>query len=1052
VSGGGLATSAARLGNVGTQLYSLASNATVYSHADGAAAGVWESADGLGLVSLAALGKAFPAGTSANNVQLTIDNPGATHGQNITFTATVTNTSGNGALPTPTGTVSFVTNSQGTIGSGTLVNGTYALTTNQLPANSSYTVTAEYSGDGNYAAANSVTDSFSVSPEASVLSASAPGTTAVGQMIQFTVTDSSGSGVGTPSGTVTVEPQYVANPPTYSGTLSGSGGTATATVSVPATSAGYVAFKANCVSADPSFTCYNPINVNANVTKGTTTSTLSVSPSTFTTGQTVTFTATVIGPGAPYPTPTGNFEFYDYATDLGSASVNSNGVATLQLSNLDGTISHNFTATYMGDSNYAYSNAANGSTGGGGSKTTTGTLVVSPNPPVSGSTTTLTDTIGYTNSGTAPTGTVTFYEDGGAIGTGSVNGGSATYSSAAITGTGTHTFYAVYAGDANYNGDTSNTVTTGASSSSTTTTIVANPTSVAAGGTTVLTATVTPATTVGGQPPTGNVTFTSSLQGVLGVGGLNGTTATLTPTLSTVGTQTITATYSGDNRYTSSISATAATVTVGPATAIVTTATPASVTYGALETIASTVTATTTNGVGPSGTLTYTLYGTVQSSASATLTPTSTTSATATTTVSALAPGTYNVQTTCAGTNFSCANVNVSQPNFTVVKANTTTTLASNPASPVAGQQVTFTATVANANTTASSTAAAPTGSVTFYIGGTSSGTEPLVAGVATFSTTLPTGSTGAVSAVYSGDTNYNSSNSTTTQIVVVPVNTTAGISANPTTALAGSVVVITAQIADAPSTDTPSPAAPSGSVTFYDVYNGQTIPLGTVALTVTGPYLAIAQLSTTGLKVGTHSVTAVFGSSTNFVGSTSGAVTLNMTDFSVAFSPTTLTLSQGHSGSSTATVTALNGFAGTVTLGCVAPSGTLTSCSFTPSTIAGSGTSQLVITTTQSALSGAGGGHAELKKDAGGVALASLLLVMLLPGVKRRRPVLMLLLVSAMMLASVGCTNLVNPSQSGGSGPGTPLGTEIFTITASGTDGKTTVIHDTQFQVTVTQ
>ena len=188
--------SAARLGNVGAQLYALASNADVYSHADGTAAGTWESTDGLGVVSLAALGKAFPAGVSANNVQITIGNPGAVHGQNITFTATVTNTSGNSALATPTGTVSFVTNSAGTIGTGTLSGGTYQLTINTLPANANYTVVAQYSGDANYAPSNSVTDTFSVSPEASQVSATAPATTAVGQMIQFTVTDASGSGVG----------------------------------------------------------------------------------------------------------------------------------------------------------------------------------------------------------------------------------------------------------------------------------------------------------------------------------------------------------------------------------------------------------------------------------------------------------------------------------------------------------------------------------------------------------------------------------------------------------------------------------------------------------------------------------------------------------------------------------------------------------------------------------------------------------------------------------------------------------------------------------------
>ena len=51
--------------------------------------------------------------------------------------------------------MSFVTNVDGTIGTGTLSGGTYALTINTLPANANYTVVAQYSGDSNYAPSNS---------------------------------------------------------------------------------------------------------------------------------------------------------------------------------------------------------------------------------------------------------------------------------------------------------------------------------------------------------------------------------------------------------------------------------------------------------------------------------------------------------------------------------------------------------------------------------------------------------------------------------------------------------------------------------------------------------------------------------------------------------------------------------------------------------------------------------------------------------------------------------------------------------------------------------
>jgi hypothetical protein len=1038
----------ARLGNVAATLYRLATEPGLYTQPDGAAPGTWEAATGLGVVSLPALAHAFPDGASPNNVQLTIGNPGAVHGQNIAFTANVTNTSGNNALPAPTGTVTFVTNTGVTVGTGALVNGTYTANYNQLPANSSYTVVAQYSGDDNYEAANSVTDSFSVTPEASVINGAAVGSVPVGGMITVNVSDSSNSDVGTPSGQATVIPQYIQTPPTYTGTLSGTGGTSTATVKVPATLAGNVALKVNCVSTDPSFTCFVPLNITATVTLGTTTTTLSVSPSTVVTNQPVTFTATVTGAGAGFPTPTGNVAFYDYAAQIGSAQVNGNGVATLTLSNLDGSVTHNFTATYMGDSNYSYSNATNGGTTGT-SKTTTGTLTVNPNPPVNGTNTTLTDTIQYTNSGTAPSGTVTFYEDGGVLGTGPVNGGAATYNSAAINGTGTHTFYAVYAGDANYTGNTSNTVATGTSNSTTTTTITANPTTVASGGTTTLTATVTPAATINNTAPTGNVTFTSSLQGVLGVVSLNGTTATLSPTLTTAGTQNITATYGGDGHYTISTTATPASVTVGPTTAIVVTATPASVAYGSPETIAATVTATTNNGVGPSGQLNFTLYGTVQASASTQLTATSSTTSTGTTTASALAPGTYDVQTACTGYNFNCANVQVAQAQFTVVKANTTTTLTSNPTTPVVGQSTTFTAVVANANTTSSSSATAPSGSVTFYDGSSAGATVAVAGGQATFTTTISSTSS-TISAVYSGDTNYNSSNSATT-ITVAPVVTTAGITASATSGLAGSVIVLTASIAATPTTANPTPSAPSGTVTFYDVYNGQTVPLGSASLATTGATISIGQLSTTGLKVGSHSITAVFATTTGFVGSTSNAITISLSDFSLSFSPASLTLTRGISGSATATISALNGFTGTVSLACTPPSGTLTTCSFTPATINGSGVSQLVITTTQPAVK-ASGPRAELERTATGVTLALLLFGFLLPGAKKRRPMLLALLLSVAMFGTLGCTDLINSNVSPPVGPGTPLGTVTFSITASGTDGKTIDSHGSQFQVTVNQ
>ncbi|SEG38004.1 Ig-like domain (group 3) [Bryocella elongata] len=1164
---------AARLGNIAGTMYALRMTPGLYTQPDDAsstngavkvssasaavvpassaatatASGKWEAATGLGVVSMAQLAKVFPAGASSNNVQITIDNPGAAHGQNITFTANVTNTSGNSSLATPTGTINFALNTGASAGSGSLTNGTYSVTTNQLAAGN-YTVAAQYSGDANYAQAVSVTDSFSVSAEASNVGASAPASTAVGQMIAFTVTDSSPSGVGTPSGTVTVIPQYLASPPTYTGTLSGSGGTATATVQVPATQAGYLAFKVNCVSADPSFTCYNPINVSANVIKGTATMTLAASPSNPAAGTSVTFTATVSGPGSPYPTPTGSVTVYDYATAIGTAQLNSSGVATITVSSVTGSY-HSFSANYAGDGNYNTANATAGSTtgstatstalsvnpnppvggsttnltatltytsgssaptgsmsfyedgallgtaalsgatatysstaisgttthtfyavysgdanfqtsqspvittsaSGSGGNTTTGTLTVNPNPPVGGNTTTLIDTIHYTSpsgTSTTPSGTVTFYEDGVSIGSNGVNGGSATFTSTTISGKTAHTFNAIYAGDNTFSGNTSNSVTTAASTAGTSVSIAANPTVVATGSTTTLTATVN--STTGGTAPTGTVTFSSSLQGTLGTANLAGNTATLTPTLTAAGSQSITATYNGDGNYNSQASTSPVTVTVGPAAAVTIAVAPTTATYGQTLTLSATATGTATSGTGPSGTVNLTLYGTATVTASIQLSPTSSTTATGTTTIVAPSVGSYNIQATCTGTTFNCSNVQITAAQLTVGKAATTTALTSNPTNPTAGQSVTYTATVASSTT--SSTATAPTGNVTFS-NGTTTTTVTLTGNVATWTTTAVSGAT--VTATYNGDGNYSSSNSTGstggTTPAAPPVASTTALISSSTSGLADTLVLLTATVTDAPSTANPTPGAPIGTVTFYDTRNGVTVSLGTVTVTTTGSYTATAQLSTTGLASGSHSVTAVFSGGTNTTGSTSNAVTIGFSDYTLSFSPSSLTLTRGKSGSSTLTVTAVNGFNGTVALACVAPSGTSTTCSFTPTAISGSGISTLVITTQQGAELG-GGLRAQLEGRAGGIAAASLLLGCLLPGVRRRRPALFLIIVASLaMFSSTGCTTLTGAASGGtGLGSGTPTGALSFIISTTGTQAGASTNHDTTFSVTV--
>ena len=68
-----------------------------------------------------------------------------------------------------------------------------------------------------------------------------------------------------------------------------------------------------------------------------------------TVGQTVTFTATVTGSGG---TPTGTVQFEDGTTTLGTATLNTSGVATFATSTL-GAGSHSIVAIYNGDTSFA---------------------------------------------------------------------------------------------------------------------------------------------------------------------------------------------------------------------------------------------------------------------------------------------------------------------------------------------------------------------------------------------------------------------------------------------------------------------------------------------------------------------------------------------------------------------------------------------------------------------------------------------------------------------------------------------------------------------------
>ena len=98
------------------------------------------------------------------------------------------------------------------------------------------------------------------------------------------------------------------------------------------------------------------ISLLLNTSLGPTTTTLTSTPNPSNFGQPVTFTATATSEGFK-ATPTGTVTFFDGSTNLGSSNLNASAQATLNSSTLTvGT--HNITATYNGDSNFASSTSS----------------------------------------------------------------------------------------------------------------------------------------------------------------------------------------------------------------------------------------------------------------------------------------------------------------------------------------------------------------------------------------------------------------------------------------------------------------------------------------------------------------------------------------------------------------------------------------------------------------------------------------------------------------------------------------------------------------------
>jgi Bacterial Ig-like domain (group 3)/Domain of unknown function (DUF5122) beta-propeller len=214
-------------------------------------------------------------------------------------------------------------------------------------------------------------------------------------------------------------------------------------------------------------------------------------------------------------------------------------------------------------------------------------------------------------------------------------------------------------------------------------------------------------------------------------------------------------------------------------------------------------------------------------------------------TTSGLAVGSHNIKAVYGGD----ANNGPSASAIVTVTVNvvaSSTSLAVTPITSTVGQSVTLTATVVGLT---------PTGSVTFQDGTAALATVVLVGGLAPFTSSGLAAGSHTITAVYSGDANNGpSASANVTAIVRVAASSTA-LTVTPATSTVGQSVTLTATVTG---------VGPTGTVTFTD---GMTT-LGTGSLS--GP---TAAFMTSGLAVGSHSITATYGGDANNASSTSGVV-----------------------------------------------------------------------------------------------------------------------------------------------------------------------------------
>jgi predicted secreted protein len=787
-------------------------------------------------------------------------NPSNT-GQPVTFTVNVTSTGS-----TPTGTITLLDGTTA-IGTGTLGSGGIVTFTISNLTSGNHSITASYGGDSQNASSVSTVLTQVVketdAATATVLT-SATNPAIAGASVLFTanvniVTPNSGNGAITGSVAFKQGVNTLGTATINNASASASNGVATISLSNLAvgTDSIVAVYAGNGSYAGSTSAALTETVVLA-------TSKISVSSATNPSyaGAPLILSATLTSNGG---IPTGNVQFLDGATNLGTAPINAQGVASLSVAGKFWTVgTHTLTAVYGGDADNAGSNSTPISEIINIAPTNV-SVVSSLNPAGLGASVTFTASV--SSSGGTPTGTVQFFDGTTSLGTGNLT---ATGSTAATTTfatpsltLGNHSITAVYSGDSFDATSTSAPINQTIQSATIAVTLQTSAPTVVFGSPLTLTAQVTGS----GSTPTGTVAL---LDGATTVATLpvpaNGIVTFSNPTLA-IGQHTLTASYSGDANH-AAVTSAAISETVQQATTTALTTSGTSVVAGKSVTLTAVVTGV--SGKPFTGNVNFTDGGALL----ATVAPGSNGSAAFTT--ANLIPGTHVIVASYVGDTLDAASASTS---ITVVVtiASTSTTLSTS-ANPInSGATLTLTSNVSGNGGT-------PTGTVSFLDGATVLTKVQLTSsGTATFSLSTLAPGIHQLTAAYSGDSLDGSSLSpVTAEQVVQKTTVTVASSENPS--LLQDNVTLTVTVSNGSTS-----ATPTGSVTLTD---GSTV-LATVNLSATGTATYIMQSP----AVGTHSIVAAYaGDNQNSPASSQPLLqVVNLRPTTVTFTSSSTAVSSGQ-------------------------------------------------------------------------------------------------------------------------------------------------------------